>query len=92
MTKFMLFVYGYCTDTGDIVPTWDIKVRELTRGSASFFNLMSVINNCDVLLFIVCSSSLLLWFKHIYFKVTMIIQTDMTYTQNIGLERKHKLI
>ena len=32
------------------------------------------------------------WFKHIYFKVTMIIQTDMTYTQTIGLERKHKLI
>ena len=32
------------------------------------------------------------WFKHIYFKVTMIIQTDMTYTQKIGLERKHKLI
>ena len=32
------------------------------------------------------------WFKHIYFKVTMIIQTDMTYTQKIGLEQKHKLI
>ena len=27
-----------------------------------------------------------------YFKVTMIIQTDMTYTQKIGIERKHKLI
>ena len=26
-----------------------------------------------------------------YFKVTMIIQTNMIYTQKIGLERKHKL-
>ena len=40
----MLFIYGYCTDTGDIVPIWDIKGREPTRGSVSFFfNLLSVI-------------------------------------------------